>query len=195
MANGEEGEPGSVKDRYLLQHRPHLVLDGLRLMARESAREPRGRLRLRRRVRGVAASPRSTRPPPCGTSRSRSSASRTPTSPARRARWSGPSTAGPRCRPPSRRAPFEAGVGGAPTLVQNVETLAHVALLAARRVGRRHVPRHAHRRGHRPGARRGARSAYALGELVAVRRDRRPARRRWRAASSAGCSPTRGPCR
>ena len=50
LANGEEGEPASVKDRWLLRNRPHLVLDGVRLAARIVGAERAVRLRLRSRM-------------------------------------------------------------------------------------------------------------------------------------------------
>ena len=87
-------------------HRPHLVLDGLRLMAAASpAREPGVRLRLRRRgARRRCSRALDETAGPVGVPGRGRPRSRTPTSPARRARWSAPSTAAPRCRRRSRRA-------------------------------------------------------------------------------------------
>jgi NADH:ubiquinone oxidoreductase subunit F (NADH-binding) len=130
VANGEEGEPGTVKDRYLLVHRPHLVLDGLRLMAAACGAG--------RAVVYVADET-------CASSivRAADHAAALWTVPVEVVRVEHTYVAGeetalvravdggpalPTAKPPR---PFEAGVGGLPTLVQNVETLAHVALLAS----------------------------------------------------------------
>ncbi|MFC7263309.1 NADH-ubiquinone oxidoreductase-F iron-sulfur binding region domain-containing protein [Streptomyces lutosisoli] len=128
VANGEEGEPASVKDRYLLRHRPHLVLDGL-LHAVRAVRANRAYVYV-----SDAASATSVRtalgqrPPevpvhvftvPPGYVAGESSA-------VVRAINGGP--ARPTAKPPR---PYEEGVGGHPTLVQNVETLARLALLVS----------------------------------------------------------------
>jgi len=136
VANGVEAEPMSAKDRVLLSRTPHLVLDGVaaaaaavgardaivcvpadvpavRAAVHQAVRERRGWGRLRVRVADVPSH-----------------------------YLAGEETAlvrhldggplKPTFTPPR---PYERGVGRHPTLVQNAETLAHLALVA------RHGPR------------------------------------------------------
>ncbi|MFC9283160.1 NADH-ubiquinone oxidoreductase-F iron-sulfur binding region domain-containing protein [Streptomyces collinus] len=129
VANGEEGEPGSVKDRWLLRHRPHLVLDGLRLAAAMTG-AARGWVYIaddhaERAVRRALAE----RPaePAVDVVRTEHTYVAGEESAVVRRVDGGPAL--PTAKPPR---PFERGVGGAPTLVANVETLARIALIHSR---------------------------------------------------------------
>lgn len=127
IANGEEGEPASVKDRWLLRNRPHLILDGLRLAATlvgaslayvlvadpDSARSIESALS-ELDMRDVSIEVFAVRP---GYVAGEETA-------AVQAINGGP--AKPTDKPPR---PFESGVGGCPTLVSNVETLANLAYI------------------------------------------------------------------
>jgi NADH:ubiquinone oxidoreductase subunit F (NADH-binding) len=136
IANGAESEPGSEKDATLLWLAPHLVLDGLQLAAEAVGADRativvhagRGRDVGGRLLEAIAA-------------RQAAGADRVPVEavqvPARF--LSGQETAlvsrlagGPGI--PSFTPPriTERGLGGAPTLVQNVESLAHLSLIARR---------------------------------------------------------------
>lgn len=133
LVNGCEGEPTSDKDRFLLERLPHLVLDGAMLAAHavdastvligideRDTRAVRSVDRaLRERADSHHAEPRARLVPvPSGYVSGQESAlvnfvnggAPTPTM----------------AIPPV----FERGVKGRPTLVNNVETLAHVALIA-----------------------------------------------------------------
>lgn len=129
VANGEEGEPASVKDRWLLRNRPHLVLDGLRLAARLVGAEhvhvylsdplsasaiDTALGHLADELGGVTVSVRTVAP---GYVAGEESA-------VVRAINGGP--AKPSDKPPR---PFEHGVGDLPTMVSNVETLANLPYL------------------------------------------------------------------
>lgn len=125
VANGEEGEPASVKDRWLLRNRPHLVLDGLRLAsaivgadrAYVYVSDPESARSIEHAVSddlGVAVSVRLVDP---GYVAGEETA-------AVRALNGGPVK--PTDKPPR---PFQEGVGGLPTLVSNVETLANLPYL------------------------------------------------------------------
>jgi NADH:ubiquinone oxidoreductase subunit F (NADH-binding) len=130
VANGEEGEPASIKDRWLLRHRPHLVLDGLRLAARmvEAARA-NIYVSDRRAAESVEIALAEVDPPALN-GLAISVVSVEPTyvageeTAAVRVLNGGP--AKPTDKPPR---PFEEGVAGLPTLVSNVETLASVPFL------------------------------------------------------------------
>ncbi|MEV7520442.1 NADH-ubiquinone oxidoreductase-F iron-sulfur binding region domain-containing protein [Streptomyces sp. NPDC091371] len=129
VANGEEGEPGSVKDRWLLRARPHLVLDGLARAASITGAvrgyvylsDPEAAARVRR-----ALAEREPRLPVEVVETARTYVAGEESAVVRRIDG-GPAL--PTAKPPR---PFERGVGGAPTLVSNVETLARIALTAAR---------------------------------------------------------------
>jgi NADH:ubiquinone oxidoreductase subunit F (NADH-binding) len=130
IADGEEGEPASVKDRWLLRNRPHVILDGLRLAAAivaadrayvyvsdpESAQSVEAALSELGpdMFAGVTVDLVTVRP---GYVAGEETA-------AVRVINGGP--AKPTDKPPR---PFEAGVRGLPTLVSNVETLANLPYL------------------------------------------------------------------
>jgi NADH:ubiquinone oxidoreductase subunit F (NADH-binding)/ferredoxin len=134
VANGAECEPGTLKDSYLLENRPHLVLEGMRLVTRHFgsgtaiiALDAENVLGRQSMAAAVTAEERSGRwqdvrialrtvPP---------------------AYVAGEETAliaslqGGRPRP-SVRPPYPAtlGLDGRPTLIHNVTTLAQIALIA-----------------------------------------------------------------
>ncbi len=132
VGNGAESEPASAKDKTLLSVCPHLVLDGLQLAA-EAVGSGQAYLYVHRNpelLRSLhdAIAKRADR----GLDRV---AVRLVEAPARF--LAGEKTAlasrisGGNALPRFGRPPVsERGVGGAPTLVQNVETLAHLALIA-----------------------------------------------------------------
>ena len=130
VANGAEGEPVSFKDKLLLRRAPHLVLDGAALAAAAvGAREVVVALdRMAGEEIGVVSDALDER-------RDRGLGWRLAVVPS--GFVTGEETAllsalqgrdpKPTFTPPR---PYERGLNGAPTLVQNVETLAHVALVA-----------------------------------------------------------------
>jgi NADH:ubiquinone oxidoreductase subunit F (NADH-binding) len=133
IANAAESEPASFKDRTLLSVRPHLVLDGLELAA-EAVHARRAIVYMSRahgdvRQTLLAAIAERRRHADSGVfveivaGPNRYVAGEET---AVTARVSG-RLAKPRVVPPR---PFQRGVDGLPTLVQNVETLAHAALIA-----------------------------------------------------------------
>ena len=131
LANGVEGEPLSAKDRTLMATRPHLVLDGAQLAA--------GAVGAEQIVLYVGREYRAARAALTTAIAERTKVRGVPVS-----LVAAPSTylAGEEsaaihylneadARPTgSSPRPFERGIVGDPTLVQNVETLAHTALIA-----------------------------------------------------------------
>jgi NADH:ubiquinone oxidoreductase subunit F (NADH-binding) len=133
VANGMESEPASEKDQALLARAPHLVLDGIALAAAAvgaaeahlclaqdrdwltdiviAAVAERERAKLDRVPVAVHALPERY----------------TASEESALVHWLNGGEAKPTKTPPR---PFERGVGKRPTLVDNVETLAHLALIA-----------------------------------------------------------------
>ncbi|MFI9628798.1 NADH-ubiquinone oxidoreductase-F iron-sulfur binding region domain-containing protein [Streptomyces sp. NPDC052042] len=126
VANGAEGEPASWKDRYLLRTRPHLVLDGL-LLAAEALNANRAIVYVTRpedeQAVRTALAGRSGSAVEIVTAADRYVAGEETAV----VRAIDEGIALPRAKPPR---PYEKGVDGRPTLIQNIESLAHAAWIA-----------------------------------------------------------------
>ena len=132
VANGVEGEPASHKDALLMQVNPHLVLDGAviaaavtgarRIIVAVGRNAPAAHAALAaaidERARAGAAGQFELVSAPDRFVAGEESAL---------VQWLNGGPAKPAFTPPR---PFERGVRGRPTLVQNVETLANIALIA-----------------------------------------------------------------
>ncbi|GIM91751.1 NADH-ubiquinone oxidoreductase-F iron-sulfur binding region domain-containing protein [Paractinoplanes toevensis] len=130
VANGAEGEPASKKDRALLAYQPNLVLDGLQLVATATTAEgahlyaPKAALPALRALLAARAAAGLDRRPVTLHAAPDAFVSGEESAVVSAINGRGAVPADKRIRV------VQAGVGGAPTLVQNVETLAHLALIA-----------------------------------------------------------------
>ena len=128
IANAMEGEPASGKDAVLLAHVPHLILDGIQAAA-ATVGATDAYLAVHRGTPSVKMLEHAI-----GERRSDAVRVELITPPARYvaseesalAHWAGDGVA----TPVFGDRPFERGMNGRPTLVQNAETLAHLALIA-----------------------------------------------------------------
>lgn len=138
VANGTEGEPASSKDKVLLTACPHLVLDGA-VIAAEAIGADDVFICVDRTatavVRSITAAVGERRR--AGVDSVRVQVAEAPSryltgEESALIRWLSGGDAKPTVTPPR---PFEKGYQGRPTLINNVETLAHVALIARHGAG------------------------------------------------------------
>jgi NADH:ubiquinone oxidoreductase subunit F (NADH-binding) len=133
LANGAEGEPLSAKDRTLMAARPHLVLDGV-LLAADAVGADRAVVFVGVEHRAAGAALRRAAAERHAELGRRVTIVEAPTGyvsgeETAAVRYLNEGVARPSSTPPR---PFERGVGGRATLVQNVESLAAAALIARR---------------------------------------------------------------
>jgi NADH:ubiquinone oxidoreductase subunit F (NADH-binding) len=133
VANGSEGEPLSAKDRLLLTSLPHLVLDGAVLAAEAVGADEvviaidRGAPRALANVSRAIAARNAVRLDPMLVRLVGLPARYVAGEESALVNFVNGGPAKPTFTPPR---PFERGVGRRPTLIQNTETLAHIALIA-----------------------------------------------------------------
>jgi NADH:ubiquinone oxidoreductase subunit F (NADH-binding) len=133
VANGMESEPASEKDKALLARAPHLVLDGAVIAAMAVGADavhvclPRERDWLMAIVADAVAERGEAGIDPVRINVHGLPHHYVSSEESSIVHWLNGGDARPTAVPPR---PYEKGVGGSPTLLDNVETLAHVALIA-----------------------------------------------------------------